>query len=123
WFGKEAIQPAISLIEQMRETVGHEKLVHKEPTLPENITRRVAEIGLDGVKSACNVAEKLPRYAKMKSVKKDVSAKLEAEFPDQGGDVKKAFEELKYNTMRAQVLDEKRRVDGRDFTTVRPINI
>jgi polyribonucleotide nucleotidyltransferase len=123
WFGKDSMQGVIELIEQMREAVGKTKLAFNPPATPEQIVRRVAEVATDGVKAGCNIHVKHERYAHFKKVKKEVVAKLEAEFPEQIGDVKKAYEDLRYDIMRAQVLDESRRVDGRDFVTVRPIQI
>jgi polyribonucleotide nucleotidyltransferase len=123
YFGKQAIAPAIELIEQLREAVGKEKWVFSPPARDPRIDERVREVALDGVKSGCNVAEKLARYGRFGEVKKETVAALSEEFPEQEKDVKKAFDKLKYDTMRAQVLQEKRRVDGRDFSTVRPIAI
>ncbi|HEY8429677.1 MAG TPA: polyribonucleotide nucleotidyltransferase, partial [Sandaracinaceae bacterium] len=63
------------------------------------------------------------RYDAFKKIKAETVETLSAEFPDKSADIKKAYEDLRYDTMRAQVLDEQRRVDGRDFKTVRPISI
>ncbi|HBQ10515.1 MAG TPA: polyribonucleotide nucleotidyltransferase, partial [Myxococcales bacterium] len=123
WFGKDAIQPAIGLIEEMRSAAGKEKVPFEPPVRPEEIDAAVKDFALDKVKDACNLAVKHERYGRFKEIKKEVAKHFEEKWPDQIGDVKKAFEQLKYDTMRAQVLDEKRRVDGRDFKTVRPISI
>ncbi|MEZ4335807.1 MAG: polyribonucleotide nucleotidyltransferase [Sandaracinaceae bacterium] len=123
WFGKEAIQPAIQLIEQLREAVGKAKLTFSPPKRDEAIDKRVEAVALDSIKAACNMPIKHERYGAFKKAKKDAVAALEAELPENEKDIKGAFEDLKYVTMREQVLAEKRRVDGRDFTTVRPINI
>ncbi|HJL16340.1 MAG TPA: polyribonucleotide nucleotidyltransferase, partial [Sandaracinaceae bacterium LLY-WYZ-13_1] len=123
WFGKDAIQPGIGLIEQMREAAGAEKWHHEEPEKPADVAKRVAEVATDKVKEACNLAEKHARYGRFDEIKKETVAALAEEFPEREGDIKDAFGQLKYDTMRGQVLDEKRRVDGRDFSTVRPINI
>ncbi len=123
WFGKDAIQPSIELVEQMREAVGATKSAFTPPTMDEQIRRRVKEVALDKVKAACNLHVKHERYGAFKKIKSETVEALSAEFPDKTGDIKQAYEDLRYDTMRLQVLEEKRRVDGRDFTTVRPINI
>jgi polyribonucleotide nucleotidyltransferase len=123
FFGKEAIQPAIELIEQLREAVGVKKWSFDPPVMGEAIPRRVSEVALHKVKAACNISIKHERYDALKQIKTETLAVLAGEFPDEVTEIKKAYEDLKYDTMRAQVLDEKRRVDGRDFTTVRPISI
>ncbi|HEY8430747.1 MAG TPA: polyribonucleotide nucleotidyltransferase, partial [Sandaracinaceae bacterium] len=55
WFGKEALGPAIELIEQMREAAGVPKSEFVPETLPEEIRQRVREVALDKVKAACNI--------------------------------------------------------------------
>ena len=48
---------------------------------------------------------------------------LALEFPRAGTFIKEAYEDLRYNTMREQVVYDGMRVDGRDHVTVRPISI
>ena len=122
-FGHESVQGALELIEEMKKAVGKEKWVFQVPERDGKIDERVEAVALDGVKEACNVAEKHERYAAFDAVKKKAVEALEEEFPEQTGDIKDAFGDLKYKTMRGQVIQEKRRVDGRDYETVRPITI
>jgi len=122
-FGHQAVQGVLELIEKIREAVGKEKWAFEAPTRDAKIDARVKDVALQKVIEACNIAEKHPRYDRFSEIKKEVVADLAAEFPDEEGDIKAAYEDLRYNTMRAQVLDDKRRVDGRDYKTVRPIAI
>jgi polyribonucleotide nucleotidyltransferase len=122
-FGHESVQGVLELIEKIREAVGKEKWPFQAHKRDEKIDTRVKEVGLQKVIEACNIAEKHPRYGRFSEIKKEVVAELAAEFPDLEGDIKGAYEDLRYNTMRGQVLDDKRRVDGRDYKTVRPISI
>ncbi|MGB5313818.1 MAG: polyribonucleotide nucleotidyltransferase, partial [Polyangiales bacterium] len=122
-FGHEAVQGVLELIEKLREAVGKEKWAFEPPKRDERIDARVKDVALSKVIEACNIAEKHPRYDRFSEIKKEVVAELAGEFPDQEGNIKDAYEDLRYNTMRAQVLDDKRRVDGRDYKTVRPIAI
>ncbi|MDH5493216.1 MAG: polyribonucleotide nucleotidyltransferase, partial [Myxococcales bacterium] len=122
-FGHASVQGVIELIEKIREAVGKAKWVHEAAVRDSRIDARVREVALDGIKAACNVAEKHERYGNFKAVKRETVAALIGEFPDQEGDIKGAYEDLRYDTMREQTVLEKRRVDGRDHTTVRPIAI
>jgi polyribonucleotide nucleotidyltransferase len=122
-FGHESVQGVLELIEKLREAVGKEKWPFTPATREAKIDARVKEVALARVLEACNIAEKHPRYGRFSEIKKEVTAELAGEFPDSEGDIKSAYEDLRYNTMRAQVLDDKRRVDGRDYKTVRPIAI
>src|SRR5690606_606313 len=93
------------------------------PKRPAGMDARVREVGFQGVKDACSNIHKLSRYEQMGRAKKETVAALAAEFPNAEADRKEAFEDPKYETRRPQALKEKTRVDGRDFRTVRPINI
>ncbi|MEM9730887.1 MAG: polyribonucleotide nucleotidyltransferase, partial [Myxococcota bacterium] len=122
-FGHQAVQGVLELIEKIREAVGKEKWPFEPAKRDDKIDARVKEVGLERVIEACNIAEKHPRYDRFSEIKKEVAAELAEEFPELEGDIKAAYEDLRYNTMRGQVLDDKRRVDGRDYKTVRPIAI
>ncbi len=124
FFGQQAVQDAINLIERMREVAGKPKMAFTAPSTPENIVARVKELGLPGVREACNVRVKHERYGAFKTAKKAVVAQVVKELgADAENHAKTAFEDLRYETMRLQIVDEGRRVDGRDLTTVRPISI
>jgi len=124
FFGQQAVQDAIGLIERMREAVGKPKMAFSPPSTPENIVARVKELALGRVREACNVRVKHERYGAFKVVKKDVVAQVVKELgPEVESHAKTAYEDLRYTTMRLQIVDEGRRVDGRDLTTVRPISI
>jgi len=122
-FGHQAVQGVLELIDKIREAVGREKWSFEAPRRNPKIDERVRELALQKVIEACNIPEKHPRYERFGEIKKEVVAELAEEFPEAEGDVKAAYEDLRYKTMRAQVLDDKRRVDGRDYETVRPISI
>ena len=124
FFGQQAVQEAIGLIERMREAVGKAKMTFSPPATPEHITPSVKAHGLALVREACNVRVKHGRYGAFKAAKKAVVAKVVAELGAEAeAHAKTAFEDLRYVTMRLQIVEEGRRVDGRDLTTVRPIAI
>ena len=122
-FGHQAVQGVLELINKIQEAVGKEKWPFEAARRDAKIDARVKEVGLAKVIEACNIADKHPRYDRFSEIKKEVVAELVNEFPELEGDIKAAYEDLRYNTMRGQVLDDKRRVDGRDYKTVRPISV
>ena len=123
FFGKEAVQAVIELQEKMREAVGQEKWSFTKAVAPEGLDARVRELALEGIREACNTREKHLRYQKFKDTKKTVVTQLLSEFPLHEPFIKEAYEDLRYDTMREQVVYSGQRVDGRDLTTVRPITI
>lgn len=123
FFGHAAVQDSIKLIESLRSAVGEKKWEFSRETPSDEIVASVRGFALDKVKQACNLAIKHERYGRLKSIKSETVAELSAKYPEKVGFVKEAYEDLKYTTMRHQVLFDKKRVDGRDSRTVRPITI
>jgi polyribonucleotide nucleotidyltransferase len=68
------------------------------------------------------------RFAKPRSsaARQATVEALRAEGEEKGwtdADIARIFNDLEYSTMRETVLSGKPRLDGRDLTTVRPINV
>ncbi|MCD6023498.1 MAG: pnp [Fibrobacteria bacterium] len=62
-------------------------------------------------------------YAGLKVVKNQVLEALAEEFPDRTADIKASFDDILWSEMREMVLSEKRRIDGRGPSDIRPIDI
>ena len=82
------------------------------------------EVGEADLRAAYSLTQKQERYAAVDAAKAKVFAALapegaEAKFPV--GEVAKAFHDAQAKVVRWNILDHKRRIDGRDLTTVRPI--
>ncbi|MEZ4286951.1 MAG: polyribonucleotide nucleotidyltransferase [Polyangiales bacterium] len=122
-FGHQSVQGVLALIEKLREAVGKEKWAFEAAKRDANIDARVRAVATAGIQEACNVHEKHARYGKFAEVKKATVQALSEEFAEKIDDVKEAYEDLRSDLMRSQTLKDKRRVDGRDHTTVRPIAI
>lgn len=124
FFGQQAVQGVIEVIEKMRQALGQPKWSFTPPPPPaEGLTTRVRQVALGPIQAACSVAEKMARAAASKKALKETLTTLEPEFPENTKVIKAAFEDLLYSTMREQVLGTGVRVDGRNTTTVRPITI
>jgi polyribonucleotide nucleotidyltransferase len=122
-FGHKSVQATLDLIDRMQQAVGKTKWTFAGDRTPQILKDRVRQVGLSRVREACGIAIKHERSDAFKKVKKEVVEILAPEFPDAIEAIKAQYEELKYNTMRAQVLEDGRRLDGRDTRTVRPISI
>jgi polyribonucleotide nucleotidyltransferase len=123
FFGKEAVLGILELQDRMREAVGVKKWTFTPKLPPEGLAARVRTVAMQGIKDACSTREKHERYTKFKDTKKATVTALAPEFPEQEAFIKETYEDLRYDTMREQVVYEGQRVDGRDLTTVRPITI
>ena len=76
------------------------------------------------LRAAYSITEKQQRYAAIDAAKSKVFAALAPEGVDPkfpAGEVAEAFHKAQAKVVRWNILDHKRRIDGRDLTTVRPI--
>lgn len=122
-FAHRAIQPVLRIQEELREKVGRPKL---EVGAALKVSSRKVEIAQkfgERLNRAIRVPEKLKRQEAVASLKEEVQkAYVPEEDPDNiHRKVEGEFEELHYELVRKMVLEEKRRVDGRDYESIRPI--
>ncbi len=120
-FAQTGIAQLVDMQQEVIKDVGVPEMEWAKYEIPDEIVGRVRDLVEDRVKEALNQQEKTERIKALAAIKKDVVEQLADEFPDNTGDIKSVFDDIEYNTMRAQVLDQGERVDGRDLDTVRPI--
>ncbi len=125
-FAHKSGQPVIELIEKMRAAVGKPKREFSVTKIDPAIAKRVAELADGKLKVACVVKDKKQRYDGYSALKKEIAATLSAELGAEKWAsveklVKNEFEERKYHVVRDMVLNERKRIDGRDEKTIRPI--
>ncbi|AKT39645.1 polynucleotide phosphorylase [Chondromyces crocatus] len=125
-FAHDTAQPIIDLIDKIRAAVGKPKREFAAPQLDEVIKSRVAEIVDPPLSSATRVTNKKARYDGYSAIKKSLTETLLAELGPEKylaaeRLVKAEFEERKAHIVRTYVLDEGKRIDGRDGRSIRPI--
>ncbi len=125
-FAHQTAQPVLDMIERLRAAVGKQKKEFKAAELPAEIKARVAAIVDGDLKSATRVTDKKARYDGYKGLKKKMQETLLAELgAEKYVTVEKLlgaeFEERKAHVVRSYVLEEGRRIDGRDGKSIRPI--
>jgi polyribonucleotide nucleotidyltransferase len=121
--GHKAFQPVIDAIIRLAERAAKEprELASVDKSAVE---KAVLEIGEADLRKAYAITEKQQRYAAVDAVK----AKVFSSLVPEGGEAKftkeqvgEAFHDAQAKVVRWNILDDKRRIDGRDLTTVRPI--
>ncbi len=87
------------------------------------LVKRVGDLASEKIAKALNQADKASRVRAIEMVKREVAAQIVAETPDMGKDAGSILDGMEYDALRAQVLDTKKRVDGRAVNEVRQISI
>jgi polyribonucleotide nucleotidyltransferase len=88
-----------------------------------DLVKRVGDLGADKIAKALNQADKATRVRAIELVKREVAALIAAETPELAKDAGGILDGMEYDALRAQVLDTKKRVDGRAVNEVRQITI
>ena len=123
-----AAQPVITEIceaqMKMRELCGKEKLPLMDVTQDLSWLESVKEFAYPLEKEASFVKGKMNRYAALEEAHNKVRAQfadLIAEDEKREGQLAAMFDELEYNILRASILNDGIRTDGRKVTEIRPI--
>ena len=118
--GHRSFQPVIDLIIALAEAAAKDPWEFNPPdhsALDAELQRiaaaELAQAYLEPVKQA--------RHEKVAAVKARVLAELAADDPAKALVVAERFKQLEAKVVRGRILDEARRIDGRDLTSIRPI--
>jgi polyribonucleotide nucleotidyltransferase len=125
-FAQKAAQPILELIERMRAAIGKPKRSFTPEKLDEKLANRVAAISDKGILESSFIKDKAQRYGGYKTLRETMLTTIKSEVGDEAYAkseklLKAEFEERKYNVVREYVMSQKRRIDGRDSKTIRPI--
>jgi polyribonucleotide nucleotidyltransferase len=125
-FAHKSAQPILELIEKMRVAVGKPKKEFTAKGLDPAVKSRVAAIVDGELATATRVTDKKARYEGYSALKKKLGESLAGELgPEKWAEVEKLvkeeFEERKAHVVREFVLQDGKRIDGRDTRTIRPI--
>ncbi len=118
--GHEAMQAVIQLQTQMREQLGKPKREYPLHVLTDEMKNAVAaKVGNRVVETIKQSGAKSERNEALDAIKNEMVTAFTGTY--EPTDVAEAFEYKVKTDLRAMILNEGRRADGRDYTTIRPI--
>ncbi len=121
-FGHRALQPLIEVQEKLVEKLGVEKREFEPESVEESLVSWVKEKANGLIREALLIPVKKERQQRLKEVYEEIANGLPEEFEDQRSAVKGCFEDLEREILRSLIVKEKRRIDGRSFTEIRPVS-
>ena len=122
-YGHEQMQVAIQAIRELADEVGVNHWEWVAPVHDESLVKAVAHHAEEAIKVAYQIADKQQRQNALKVARTQTVEALTADGFHTAKVVKTLIEDLEYNSVRARILLESKRIDGRDLSTVRPITI
>ena len=127
FFAHDELQKIIKLQLDLQAKCGKEKVEFTAPERDAEIQKQVSEFVSEPIKEALSIKDKIARYKRLKEIKTEAKEKFVTEDltdPDAvATEVSATCSDVVYETLRGLVANESVRIDGRDFKTVRDIDI
>lgn len=121
FFGHKSLQPIVDMQDELNELVGKEKRILLEEEEDKVFLEKVKSIGEPLIKELLSQPDKTVRQKMRSDAITSVIESLSAEYVDKGKEIAQAIYDLEKELVRHMVLEEGRRIDGRSFNEVRPI--
>jgi polyribonucleotide nucleotidyltransferase len=122
FFAHEGLQPILQMQSELRETTGTSRRVIPEVVEDETLKARIIEIAGGDLRQAITIAAKMERAERLRAIEQMVVSALLPDYEGREGEIKKLLYALEKETVRAMIVKEKRRIDGREFKDIRPIS-
>jgi polyribonucleotide nucleotidyltransferase len=121
--GQDAIARLVEMQEDLVARCGKPKRVVVEPESDEALGEAVRELAAQRIREANRLSEKEDRASVIAGIEEDVQAALEEGYPESRAEIAAEIGAIVKAEMRRMILEEGRRIDGRDLDEVRPIEI
>ena len=124
-YGHKESQKAIAAIKEMAAEVAKPMKEWSAPEKDDSVISKVSDVAKAALEDAFSTASKVDRVAKISAAHGDVKEALlneESSVADIDA-VNASFKDLEKDIVRSRIIAGEPRIDGRDTTTVRPINV
>jgi polyribonucleotide nucleotidyltransferase len=122
FFGHQAMQPLIDLQLKLKETHGVPKRPFSPPEKDEKLVTALEAEASEPIREAVLIPEKTKRNTAIRNLKAQLVEKLDETYADREEEAYEVLNDLQKKIMRDIILKENRRIDGRQFDEIRPIN-
>ncbi len=122
FFGHQALQPLISLQEELAALVGKEKREFVVPEVDTVLAEKVTELVEAKVIEAFKIKVKQDRYAALAGIRDQVQSELAESCPERSEEISAILGGIEKTVVRRMVTRDGVRIDGRDKKTIRPIS-
>jgi polyribonucleotide nucleotidyltransferase len=119
--GHQALQPMLDMQIELKNEVGKPKREVARIERDEDLETKIVEITTPLINETITTSDKQMRQAKRSQVFKTVMENLPEEYESNSGKINEFIHDLEKKMVRKMILEEGKRIDGRSFTEVRPI--
>ena len=122
-FAHQEMQAVITVIEQLADEIGKSRWEWQAEVKNEVFLKALAELVSDDLESAYQIMDKQARVARVNELKQFAINELSFENEISEDFVKEAFKNIEKEIVRGRIIRGEKRIDGRDTTTVRQIEV
>ena len=123
-YGHEQMQTVINVIQELKDEVGKEQWPVEEIEKDASLVKLVNDLAFDKITSAYQVADKVERQKHLDEIRNHVDSETnngDSEYD--ASDIKDEIKAIEKSIVRNRILNGDPRIDGRDTTTVRNIDV
>lgn len=121
-FAQSCVQEFVKAQEELVSALNIQKREFKGLTEDSNLSERVVSFTKEPLKEAIRISSKVERRERIQAVFQEAIQSLAPSFPEMESNILKIFDKLKKELVRELIVHEKRRIDGRGYTEIRPIS-
>ena len=124
-FGHKQMQVAISAINELADEAAKPNWDWSPVSKDEELEKLIHDLCSEEIKAAYKISDKMSRYESLASFKEKAVTEISEKYEEKWStdDLKNAFSALVKKIVRTRVVKGEPRIDGRDTTTVRPIDV
>ena len=121
-FGHQYINEIIELEKELIKEFPTEKMEVKTPEIIQELSKTIEKSVRNKIKEAIQISEKKERRNKLDKIKNDLFDSLDEEYLDYSFLVNEILHDIEREEVRNMIIQEKRRLDGREMDDIREIN-
>lgn len=121
-FAHKACQEICDFVDSIQKAIGKPKFEYERHEVNEELYNKVKEIGIDRVRAALDTDDKNVRDDRLAVVTEALCTELEEAYPDVREQIGEILYKLQKYIVRRWILDEGKRVDGRNLMQIRPLS-
>ena len=123
-YGHEQMQPVIDVIQELKDEVGKEQWPVQEIEKDPSLVKLVNDLAFDKITSAYQVTDKVERKQQLDDIKNHIDSEINDEDSEyEASEIKDEIKAIEKSIVRNRILNGDPRIDGRDTTTVRNIDV
>ena len=123
-YGHEQMQSVIDVIQELKDEVGKDQWPVEEIEKDASLVKLVNDLAFDKITSAYEVADKVERQKQLDDIRNHIDSETNNEDSEyDASDIKDEIKAIEKSIVRNRILNGDPRIDGRDTTTVRNIDV